>query len=65
MINDKGFNFRILEVICSYWKLRGLRPLELTDISFFDVDVNVNVNYCQFFRFAQGTPSRAWLVNCR
>ena len=54
-----------MEVICSYWKLRGLRPLELADISFFDVDVNVNVNYCQFFRFAQGTPSRARLVNCR
>ena len=47
----------MLEVICSYWKLRGLRPLELTDISFFDVYVNINVNYCQFFRFAQGTPS--------
>ena len=37
------FNFRMSEVIGSYWKLRGLRPLELTDISFFDVDVNVNV----------------------
>ena len=53
----------MLEVIGSYRKLRGLRPLELADISFFDDDVNVN--YCQFFRFAQGTPSRARLVNCR